>query len=447
MNDSQCRVAIHVDGTQTTRTVDLALPKRVRLGDMLPSILNLVLDHPEAWTGERWRLRRIGGVPLDELFTLQDNEVRDGELLWLTTDDAPTPIFVDADAARTVVASRPAGGVPQQVCVGASLAAACVGAGAVMCSARSAVGTAPFLTAAGLTGAAVMAAIVAKSRCPQTLLGATLSTMAVIMAAVTGAVAVPAGPLAAHLLLASAATLAVTALLLRLGGGITPLTAVSAAAPLCAVASAVAVAWNLAAATAGALLAALALAALSAAPRVAVQVTRIGPAPPDVAGSEAPSGVEPSRASHAHDTLTGVVIGASAAAVLGIALVACGARSPGQSLVATVAFTIVVGTALLLRVRTHIGTLRRSALAVCGFVGVAAGLVAMALAVPQRAHLFGILSCLLATGALIPLLDVTPSLAVRRVAELAEYVALAAVVPLGCWLAGVFDLVRGLALT
>lgn len=429
-------------------TIDLALPSGAVLGDMLPSIVELVHpDHQRAWTGRRWRLRRIGGPPLDESLTLQDNQVRDGELLWLTTDDVPAPVYLDRDSSRMVARLGPARAtVPAQLCVGGTLTAACIGAAAIIWSARFTGGAGPLVTAAVLTAAAVGAAQLARRAHPETSLFLDLSAIAVILAAVTGVVTVPAGPPAAHVLLASAAALSVAVLQLRFAiCGHTTLTVCATTALLCTAASATAIACNLDAAASGALLATLALAALSSAPRLAILVTRIGPAPPDD-DNDPPATVAHSRAMLAHDTLTGIVIGASLAAATGTALVGCAAAERRFPVTATV-FAIVVGVTLLLRTRTHVGVGRRCALAVCGFTGVATGFALMAITAPQRAHWVGALAVVAGAGALLPLAGITPSLAARRAAEVVDYVALAAVIPLACWIAGVFDLVRHLALT
>lgn len=429
-------------------TIDLALPSGAILGDMLPSIVELVRpDHRLAWTGGRWRLRRVGAPPLDESLTLQDNQIRNGELLWLTTDDVPAPVFLDRDSSRTVARLGPSSAtVPAQLCVGGTLAAACIGAAAIIWSARSTGGPGPLVTAAALTAAVVGAGHLARRAHPETSLFIALSAIAVILAAATGVVAVPAGPPAAHLLLSSAAALSVAVLQLRFANrGHTELTVCATAALLCTAASATAIACNLDAAASGALLATLALAALSSAPRVAILVTRIGPAPPDD-DNDPPTPVAQRRAMLAHDTLTGIVIGASLAAATGTALVGCTAGERHFPVAATV-FVIVVGVTLLLRTRTHVGVGRRCALAVCGFASAAIGFALMAMAAPQHAHWVGALAVVAGAGALLPRVGITPSLAVRRAAEVVEYLALAAVIPLACWIAGVFDLVRNLALT
>lgn len=447
--DPLCRVTVHLSGTHITQTVDLALPSTAFLGDLLPSVVELAhTDHREPWTGRRWRLRRVGGSTLDESLTLRDNNVRDGDLLWLTTDDVPAPVFLDRDPSLTVARLGPARGVvPRSLYVGGSLIAAGIGGAALVWSARWSADGGPLLCGAGLSGAAIAAAIIAGRTRPEALLCVAFSALATILAAATGAVAVPAGPPAADLLLASASALSVAVVCLRFTGrGHTPLTGIAATSLLCTGTSAAAIAGHLDVVASGALLATLALAALSSAPRVAILLTRIGPAPPD-AGTANDAPVDEDRATLAHDMLTGLIVGAAVAAATGAVLVGCGSAYAREFDAAAAAFGGVIGTTLLLRARTHIGALRRSALTGCGFGCLATVFVIMTLVAPQHGHWFGVLAAVAGAGFLVPLIGLTPTPAAQRAAELTEYAALTAVIPLACWVAGVVGLVRDLALT
>ncbi|MCV7281979.1 type VII secretion integral membrane protein EccD [Mycolicibacterium flavescens] len=446
MFDSLCRVSVHVDRADTAQTVDLALPSEARLGDMLPAIVDLAETGP-ARSG-RWRLHRIDGSPLDESLTLRDNMVDDGELLWLTTEHVPEPVLVDRDPGRTVATRQSLGAIPRPVCVTLSLAAAGLGAAAIVWSARSTAATAAVVTGAALSLAAAGAAVAARRAYPtDPTLCASLGLLAAMLAAVTGAVVVPAGPLVAHVLLASAAAFAVAVILLRLNGvAVAVFTSVATASLLCAAGSAIAIVCRFDPAAAGAVLATTALAALSMAPRLAIALTRIGPAPPDPDAPE-PAAVETDRAARAHEALTGMVLGASLTATAGSAVVAAATGFHNQSPLAPVAFTTVTGLALLLRTGTHGGAVRRSALAVCGSLCVTAGFVVLTVTIPHHAHWLGAIGVVTGTAGLGPLLDVRPSLAVRRAAEIAEYAVLAAAIPLACWVAGAFAVVRDLALT
>lgn len=433
MPDALCRVTVRVDDARAT-TVDLALPHRASVGEVLPSIVDLTrADRRDP--AVRWRLHRVGGSSLDESLTLLDNDIRDGELLWLSADDVPEPVFVDRDASGVVARLRPARcGIPRMLCVGGSVLAAGIGATAILWSTDSA---GAVVAGAALTAAAVAVAFVAGRTGSEPLLCTTFSVLSTVSAAVTGAVVVPSGPLGAHVLLASSAALATAVICLRITGcARIPLTATATASLLCAAISAASVAWHLGYLASGALLATSALVAVGSAPRLAIALTRIGP-----------EATQEYQAERAHDLLTGMLAGASTAAAIATVLVGCGSVAAREFPVPAAAFDSLVGAALLLRTRTHIGTARRSALAVGGFAACAAGFVVLVAAAPHHAHWLGALATVAGTGCLMPLLPSTPGLAARRAADLAEYAALAAVIPLGCWIAGLFGLVRGLALT
>ncbi|KUI16824.1 hypothetical protein AU193_21755 [Mycobacterium sp. GA-1285] len=419
---------------------------------MLPSIVELVHpDHRGRDAGARWRLHRIDGSSLDESLTLPDNQVRDGDVLWLSADDVPEPVFTDRDSSRTVARLRSSpGGLPRMLCVCGSVAAAGLGGTAILWSSTGSTGrTVPVVTGAALTCAAAVAAIVSRRADSEPLLCVTVSVIAVVMAAVTGAVAVPGGPLAAHLLLASSAALAAAVISLRLTGrGLRPLAAIATTSLLCTATSTASVTWQFDGITSGTLLAVVALTALSSAPRLAIALTRIGPTPPvgdDT--SRPPDRVADSEATRAHHLLTAMITGATIAVAIAAVFVACGSVATRESSIPAAAFDGVVGVALLLRTRTHVCTARRAALAVSGFVALAAAFAILVVALRQHAHWLGAFAAVAGAGLLVPLLCITPGLGVRRAAELVEYAALAAVIPLGCWIAGLFGLVRDLALT
>ena len=159
------------------------------------------------------------------------------------------------------------------------------------------------------------------------------------------------------------------------------------------------------------------------------------------------STIDDADAGFTHRTLSGLICGASVAASLGAASVALGQlRDPGSTLRDTT-FTAVIALILLLRVRTHADDIRCIGLAVSAIVAAAAGFAAAAVSAPGQAHVIGALAAAAGTAALGCLLGLTISPIVARAIEVVEYLALAAVVPLACWVGGIFGLVRGLGLT
>ena len=62
---------------------------------------------------------------------------------------------------------------------------------------------------------------------------------------------------------------------------------------------------------------------------------------------------------------------------------------------------------------------------------------------PEHAHWVSLLAAAAGSPALSPLFGLTVSPVVRRAVEIVEYLALAAVVPMACWVGGLYGLVRG----
>ncbi len=137
-----------------------------------------------------------------------------------------------------------------------------------------------------------------------------------------------------------------------------------------------------------------------------------------------------------------LVAGCSAAAALGTTVLAL---TGAQRVTAVeVVFAAVVGVALLLRARTYASGHCRTATAICGFLSLTAAFALMVAWDPTRGSWAGILAVSAGMAALWPVTVQSPM--AERLADAVEYSALAAVVPLACWLAGVFDLVRDLGL-
>jgi len=184
----------------------------------------------------------------------------------------------------------------------------------------------------------------------------------------------------------------------------------------------------------------LSLGTLGLAARLSLTLAGLTPAVPSPDDDPAPKAA---RVATAHDTLSGLVIGSAAAAALGGVIVISG--HSGSWPQATV-FSAVVGLVMLLRVRTHIDLRRRIALMVAGHIAVAAGVVLVVVSAPGQANWVCALATAIGLAALGGAVGVTLSPLARRAVDLVEYLALAAVVPLACWVGGVYGLVRGLSL-
>jgi hypothetical protein len=101
---------------------------------------------------------------------------------------------------------------------------------------------------------------------------------------------------------------------------------------------------------------------------------------------------------------------------------------------------------MVLRARTHIDMCRRTALIVGGATALAAGASLVVVSTPGQANWI----CLIATAIGLAILGgefgATVNPLVRRTVDVSEYFALAAVVPLACWVGGLYGLIRGVSL-
>jgi hypothetical protein len=104
---------------------------------------------------------------------------------------------------------------------------------------------------------------------------------------------------------------------------------------------------------------------------------------------------------------------------------------------------------LLLRARSHRDLARSVPLAVAGTVTLSATLVVAAITYPPHTPYIVAASMMLAAAALclgFIAQTMTFSPVGRRCVELLEYLALAAIVPLACWICGLDGAARGLNL-
>jgi hypothetical protein len=145
----------------------------------------------------------------------------------------------------------------------------------------------------------------------------------------------------------------------------------------------------------------------------------------------------------AHESLTGLVIGSAAAAALGAVFVASDIpdRRPAAAL-----FAAVVGLVMVLRARTHIDVYRRAALVAAGMAAIAASCAGLVVSAPGQANWVCLAAIAVAVSMLGRGFGTVESLLARRAIDVLEYVALAAVLPLACWVGGLYGLVRGLSM-
>ena len=356
MPDSLCRLTVAACSDDEHCAVDLALPTDMDIGQLMPQIVDLVhRDSVLPVTGRRWRLSRLGDPPMDESMTLNDNSIRDGDVLLLTAIEPSAPEWVVCDPSHALARGVPVDGRPPLQMVPADLLRA---SGRTRCGDARVVGSSVPHRRPTSSPALVLPSL--RRLAPSwfgasTTLAVPLSLVAVIFTAAVGFLAVPPGPPGTDLLLASAAAFSVAILLLRLTGcGRICLTAIATVSALIGAVAAAVVMWRLQPNAAGAALATMSLAVLGVAPRLSMALRGISPSTPTI--DDADDGMPQTVAAKAeltHRTLSGLVCGASVAASLGAASVALGQiRDPGSALRDTT-FTAVIALILVLRVRTH----------------------------------------------------------------------------------------------
>ncbi|HEX9834117.1 MAG TPA: type VII secretion integral membrane protein EccD, partial [Mycobacterium sp.] len=225
------------------------------------------------------------------------------------------------------------------------------------------------------------------------------------------------------------------------------LTAIATLGALIAAVAAAGAVWRLQLNAGGAALVTLSLATLGLAPRLSMVLSRTGPSTPSIDHFEDTT-ADPAApgAGLCHRTLTGLVVGSSIAAALGALSVAIGEIRDTGSALRDTAFTAVVALVLLLRVRTHVDPTRRGGLAATAMLTATAGFAAATVSAPAHVHIISALATTVGAAALSCLVRPTVSPIVLRTVEVLEYVALAAVVPMACWVGGIYTLARGMNL-
>ncbi|MGZ5378510.1 MAG: EsaB/YukD family protein [Mycobacterium sp.] len=105
MPDSLRPLTVAVCTADTHCAIDLTLPANMHIGQLLPQIVDIVHPDAEPDTARDWRLSRLGDPPMDESMTLNDNDVRAGDVLVLTTVEPPAAEWVDYDPCHTIAAA------------------------------------------------------------------------------------------------------------------------------------------------------------------------------------------------------------------------------------------------------------------------------------------------------------------------------------------------------
>jgi type VII secretion integral membrane protein EccD len=446
-----------------TRRMDVALPDNMLVAELLPHLLRHAGDDLGDGGARHggWVLRRATGAILEPTRNLLAQGVRDGELLHLAPrrEDWPEPAYDDvveviaggarrADRAWGTTATRRCGLAVACVALGLGVAAVLLAGPPWPLPAGAALGVAGLLTAVGVLlsrafSDATAAAAVAAVGLPYAFVGGAL------LAAPSGIAATRLG--ASSLLLGSAALLV---------GGVLGYTGVAAVRRLFMA--------GVAASLTGMLAALLCLAGVPPAGSAAVALTvAIGllPGYPLIASwlgrlpmPELPSRPEeiledrpaPKRSdvfaavARAHELLTGMLLAAAISSAVAIAVLVAVDGTPAAGLL-----SLAGSAALLLRARLFPGPQQRVPLIVSGLAGLALLAGSIALDLPPGAPRLGVTALLVVGGAVALASGLAysrraPSPYLGRAADIADVLAIMALIPLACAVIGVFGTIQGL---
>jgi type VII secretion integral membrane protein EccD len=452
MTDPIRRVSILdvVDGFDSV-PVDLALPAALQIDVLLPAIVDLV-GGSSGEAAYRYGLSSLGGEALNSSLSLNHNNVRDGDILLLSTAHLRPHRPRGDDPGRLLAAAiTDSGGLGRGLRVAACLWACLVCVVALGWAGMTVGHTLPMAVACVLA-VAVSAVATTVHRTEHTRVCTSLHLVGTTMAGLVGFLAVPGPATSAGLFLASVAVVTVSVVQLRFTDcGTTSLTASTVGASVLAVGLGLAAWWTLSPAVIGVVITVLAFALLGLTPRMALASAGLSPRlhnADDIDGSNDPDGSNDGdhhRVIRSHQVLTGAVIGLAASAALGTVLVAAGCLQ-GDSGWPAAGFTAATGSALALRARSHAHPLRRCALILSGIICLTASFVIIVDAAPWSTPWVCVVGLGAATAALFPLGEtLTPVL--RRAVDVAEYVSLAVLAPLACWVADVYGLIRSASLS
>jgi type VII secretion integral membrane protein EccD len=458
------RVSVYADSVH----VDLALPATVPVGSLISPIVDILAAEYGRRTesaGARYQLSLPGNIALNTSKTLAQIGIRDGTALLLTksSTELAAPRFDDAAEAVSMLlaaTARPWTRWAARI-TGATAASWLAGTGAVvLVRTASYTNNALRIDAVGVAAAfaciALLAAAVGYRVFRDRIAGVTFGVVASGFAGLAGLLAIPGGPGAPNALLAAMAATAMSTVAMHVTGcGTVVFTALACFAVIAAAAAVVGAVTMTPLQAIGAVSAALSLGLLEASARVSILLAGLSPrlaSEPTATNPEldpAPHRLS-TKAIRADNWLTSLVIAFSASAALAAIGTEVGASNAGSPRLLGITFATVTGGVLLSRARSHRGLARSVPLVVSGTATLSTTLVVAATAYPLHTPWIAAVAAMLAAAAL-GLSFVAPAMSFspvgRRSVELLEYLALAAIVPLACWICGLYSVVRGLNLS
>lgn len=441
-----------------TAVVDLSLPAGVPVANLIPPIVDILEGRDTdsgGLDGKRYHLSLPGAPALDASTTLAQNGIRDGAVMVLSQARTPPPVHRYDDVAEAVSAtldattrrSKRSENRQATRLTGAVMASCLTGIGAVTLIRNTfSVNVTRYSTAgvAAVVGfIALLFAVFAHRAHGDSIAGLTLSVIATAFAAIAGFMAVPGAPGAPSVLLASMAAAAMSVLAMRFSAcGVVTLTAVSCFAIVVALAALTGVTTAAPLHIIGSVSALVSLGMLGISARVSIVLAGLSPRLPPAPDLDAADRLT-AKTIRADNWLTSLFAAFSGSATVGAIITVL----TGGPRLSCIAFATVTGALLLLLYARCIDSRRTLIFVVSGIVTTGTTFAVTAVSTPDHGPWIAAMTATLAAAA-IYLACVAPAISlspvVRRSVELLECLALIAMVPLTCWICGLYGTVRGL---
>jgi ESX secretion system protein EccD len=452
------RVTVHADSVRA----DLALPALVPLQSLVPTIVDILsgdLGFQAGPVAIRHRLSLPGDVSLDLSKTLAEIGLRDGAALLLTSPSTDLPAPRLDDAAEAV--SQSLAGTDRHWTPRASRLVAMLAAGWLTVACTPMLIRTGFdledirgenVAAAALAGSvSLLAAGTAYRVFREKAAGLTMGLIGCWCAAVAGALVVPGGLGAPNALFAAAASTTSAAIMRTIGCHTVVFTALTCFAAIEATAALVGTMTAMPLYALGAASAAISLILIEASAPMSIRLAGLSPRPSfDSDGPMLNPDQTKIRVIAARTWLTSLVTAFSASTALGAIGAAAAPYPTGSPCLAGIAFAALSGGVLLSRARMHRDLAVSLPLIIFGTATVSVALVGAEAAYPSRSAYIAAASIGLAAVALrVGFVNLSTKVSPlgQRGIELLEYLALAAVLPLACWICGLYGAARGLNLT
>ncbi|GAS97969.1 ESX-4 secretion system protein EccD4 [Mycolicibacterium canariasense] len=463
--------------------VDVGLPTTVSVSVLAGEVVEMANlegvagEGDDTETAQRWTFARLGGTVIDPRRTLAEAEVFDGDVLLIRQVGDPVPsILTDEltesaeEAAGSSWLRRPATGwyaVSTVLAIATALILPALVSGPRLFDVPVA---AMVLVLVGALGAGIACVVARPAEGTRGATGLFVTALPLLFGGLLYVLPTAAGIAGLPAALGVTALTALVLLLLTgtgraLSSGIIALAAFGIPTSLAQLTAAPA------STTIGAILATVAVVVVYLAPGITIMASRL-PVPRvptageplddiEIQGGTAVDGVDAlhaisrvvpteegmtRRVGRASDYLTGVVSAAALAAVVG-AYLADGVDR-GFHWQGTV-FGVAVATVLCLRGRSHHDLVQAATLIGGGLLTALLVVAKTAVFLPElrvqaALALIAVTTLVVTCGLVAPRIEFSPVM--RRLAELGEYLAIGVILPLACWIVGIYAFFRGLRL-